>query len=279
MPYSRHHSAQVASPRVRQLTGTSNSGVQPNSSKNANYLGNVATLERATGAGVVTHLNIQPVYDIFANVQSRDLGSVAQDIQKIIDEYKPRLKPGNAITIRGLVESMDTAFLKLGIGFIGAIVLVYLLMVVNFQSWTDPLIIITALPGALAGIIWMLFLTTTTFNVPSLMGSIMSIGVATANSILMITFANEKLHEGMNAHDAALEAGPHPSAPGDHDGLCHDCRHDTYVSGPGRRRRAKRASGQSRHRRAFLRYAVYSVFRACGLCHNPRPWTEKDTES
>ncbi|MBU6450465.1 MAG: efflux RND transporter permease subunit [Cyanobacteria bacterium REEB67] len=175
--------------------------------KQAEFLGNVATIERARGSGVVTHLNIQPVYDIYANVQSSDLGSVAEDIQKIIDEYKGRLKPGNAITIRGLVESMDTAFLKLGIGFIGAIVLVYLLMVVNFQSWTDPLIIITALPGAVAGIIWMLFLTTTTFNVPSLMGSIMSIGVATANSILMITFANEKLHDGLSARDAALEAG------------------------------------------------------------------------
>jgi len=175
--------------------------------KTAEYLGSVADIERTRGFGVVTHLNIQPVYDIYANVQSRDLGSVAQDIQKIIDEYRPGLKPGNQIIMRGLVESMDTAFLKLAIGFVGAIVLVYLLMVVNFQSWTDPLIIITALPGAVAGIIWMLFLTTTTFNVPSLMGAIMSIGVATANSILMITFANEKLADGLSAHEAALEAG------------------------------------------------------------------------
>jgi len=175
--------------------------------KEAEYLGSVASIERARGYGVVTHLNIQPVFDIYASVQSRDLGSVAQDIQKIIDSYQTKLKPGNQIIMRGLVESMDTAFLKLGIGFVGAIILVYLLMVINFQSWTDPLIIITALPGAVAGIIWMLFLTTTTFNVPSLMGSIMSIGVATANSILMITFANEKLAEGMNAREAAMEAG------------------------------------------------------------------------
>ena len=109
--------------------------------------------------------------------------------------------------MRGLVESMDNAFFKLGLGFVGAIVLVYLLMVVNFQSWSDPLIIIMALPGAVAGIIWMLFLSTTTFNVPSMMGSIMSIGVATANSILMITFANEKLEEGLTPDQAALEAG------------------------------------------------------------------------
>ncbi len=175
--------------------------------KQAEYLGNVASIERATGFGVLTHRNIQPVYDIYANVQSRDLGGVSQEVQKIIDEYKPRMKPGNEIILRGIVESMDTAFFKLGIGFIGAIMFVYFLMVVNFQSWTDPLIIITALPGAIAGIIWMLFLTMTTFNVPSMMGAIMSIGVATANSILMVTFANERLAENMDAHSAALEAG------------------------------------------------------------------------
>ncbi len=173
----------------------------------AEYLGSVAEIKRSQGAGVLTHMNIQPVYDIYANVQSRDLGSVAQDIQKIIADYNGRLKPGNQIIMRGLVESMDTAFLKLGIGFVGAIVLVYLLMVINFQSWTDPLIIIMAIPGAVAGIVWMLFLTTTTFNVPSLMGAIMSIGVATANSILMITFAKEKLAEGMSPRQAAMEAG------------------------------------------------------------------------
>jgi Cation/multidrug efflux pump len=173
----------------------------------AELLGNIATITRGKGFGVINHFNIQPVYDVYANVQSRDLGGVSQDIQKIIEEYRPRMKPGNQIIVRGLVESMDTAFLKLGIGFIGAIVLVYLIMVVNFQSWTDPLIIITALPGAVAGIIWILFLTTTTFNVPSLMGAIMSVGVATANSILMVTFANEKLAEGMEPTDAAVEAG------------------------------------------------------------------------
>lgn len=177
------------------------------STQQAEFLGNIASIEHASGVGTINHFNIQPVYDIYANVQTRDLGSVAQDIQKILDDYKPRMKPGNQIFLRGLVENMDNAFLKLGIGFLGAIVLVYLLMVVNFQSWTDPLIIITALPGAFAGIIWVLFLTTTTFNVPSLMGAIMSIGVATANSILMITFANEKLSDGLDVRSAALEAG------------------------------------------------------------------------
>lgn len=171
-------------------------------------LGNVASIERATGFGVINHFNVQPVYDIYANVQSRDLGGVSQDVQKIVAEYKGKMKPGNQIIVRGLVESMDTAFLKLGIGFIGAIIFVYLLMVVNFQSWTDPLIIISALPGAVTGIIWMLFLSTTTLNVPSLMGAIMSVGVATANSILMITFANEQLEEnGGNVEEAAMAAG------------------------------------------------------------------------
>jgi CzcA family heavy metal efflux pump len=175
--------------------------------KQAEFLGNVASLDRTIGTGVATHYNIQPVFDIFANVQSRDLGGVAQDVNKVVDSYKSQMKPGNQIIVRGLVESMDGAFLKLGIGFIGAILFVYFLMVVNFQSWVDPLIIIAALPGAIAGIIWMLFLTTTTFNVPSMMGAIMSVGVATANSILMVTFANERLDEGDDAHTASMQAG------------------------------------------------------------------------
>ncbi len=175
--------------------------------KQSELLGNVASIQRATGSGVLNHFNIQPVFDIYANVQSRDLGGVSQDVQKIVDSYTSRMKPGNQIIVRGLVENMDNAFFKLSVGFIGAIMFVYFLMVINFQSWTDPLIIIGALPGALAGIIWMLFLTMTTFNVPSMMGAIMSIGVATANSILIITFVNEKLHEGLSMHAAALEAG------------------------------------------------------------------------
>ena len=175
--------------------------------KRSELLGNVAKVDRDLTVGVVSHFNVQPVYDIYANVQSRDLGGVAQEVQKIVANYDGRMKAGNKIFVRGLVEDMDTAFWRLGIGFIGAIMLVYLLMVVNFQSWTDPLIIIMALPGAAAGIVWILFLTSTTFNVPSMMGAIMSVGVATANSILMITFANEKLSEGMDANAAALEAG------------------------------------------------------------------------
>lgn len=175
--------------------------------KEAQLLSNVATVERRVAPGVVTHLNIQPVYDILANVQGRDLGGVASDIYKIMDELKPRMAPGNKILMRGIVSNMNEAFTRLALGFIFAIILVYLLMVVNFQSWVDPFIIIMALPGGVCGIIWMLYLTHTTFSVPSLMGAIMTMGVATANSILIVTFANSQLHEGKNNIEAMLNAG------------------------------------------------------------------------
>jgi multidrug efflux pump subunit AcrB len=170
-------------------------------------LGNVATIERGTAAGSASHLNIQPVYDIFANVQGRDLGGVITDIRKVIAEFEPKLAPGNRIFVKGLVTDMDSAFARLGIGFIAAIILVYFLMVVNYQSWLDPFIIIMALPGAFAGIIWALFLTGTTLNVPSLMGAMMAVGVATANSILMVTFANQQMLAGKDSIGAALTAG------------------------------------------------------------------------
>jgi multidrug efflux pump subunit AcrB len=155
----------------------------------------------------VTHSNIQPVYDIYANVQGKDLGSVSAEIDKIVAEYSKTLAPGNTIVVQGQVESMKSAFVKLGIGLVFAALMIYLLMVVNFQSWLDPFIIIMALPGALIGIVWMLFATQTTFSVPSLMGAIMSLGVATANSILVVTFANDLRKEGRSALEAALEAG------------------------------------------------------------------------
>src|SRR5262249_22738824 len=128
-------------------------------------------------------------------------------IQKLIAEEKGKLPAGSALTLRGQYDTMQTSFFRLGLGMAAAVVLVYLLMVVNFQSWLDPFIILTALPGAAAGIVWMLFVTQTTFNVPSLMGAIMCVGVATANSILLVVFANDMRREGMNAREAALEAG------------------------------------------------------------------------
>ena len=170
-------------------------------------LSNIASVDRGTTAEIANHVNVQPVYDVYANVQDRDLGSVARDIHQILEEFRPQLAPGNTITMRGQVESMESAFYRLGLGLVFAAVLVYLLMVVNFQSWLDPFIIITALPGAFVGIVWSLLLWDTTFSVPSLMGAIMAIGVATANSILMVTFANEQRREGKSALEAALEAG------------------------------------------------------------------------
>lgn len=170
-------------------------------------LSNVAQISRGTTPEIANHVNVQPVFDVYASVQGRDLGSVAREIHRVLDEFRPQLEPGNSIGIRGQVESMESAFLRLGFGIAFAAVLVYLLMVVNFQSWLDPFIIIMALPGAFVGIVWMLTLWDTTFSVPALMGAIMSIGVATANSILMVTFANEQLLEGKNPFEAALAAG------------------------------------------------------------------------
>jgi multidrug efflux pump subunit AcrB len=174
----------------------------------AELLGNMATVTRGYSPTNISHWNIVPTFDVQANVQGTDLGSVANRIEQLVAKIKPTLPGGTSITIRGQVESMETSFRALAIGILGAVVLVYLLMVVNFQSWLDPLIILMALPGAIAGILLMLFATRTTISVPSLMGSIMCIGVATANSILMITFANDyrKDHDA-NAHDAALAAG------------------------------------------------------------------------
>src|SRR5881398_846048 len=172
-------------------------------------LGNLATIERRESPVIVNHYNVQPVFDVLANVQGRDLGGVAGQVTKVVDQFKSKLPRGTFLNVRGQVDSMNKSFAGIGAGILFAIVLVYFLMTVNFQSWTDPFIIIMALPGALSGIIWMLFITGTTLNVPSLMGAIMAIGVATANSILVVTFANDERcgDKPKNSHDAALSAG------------------------------------------------------------------------
>ena len=173
-------------------------------------LGNVATVKHVELPAIINHINTELAFDVYANVQGRDLGAVAADVRKIVDEFIPKAreqKNNTRIEIAGQAQSMYDAFTRMGIGLIAAVLLVYFIMVINFQSWTDPFIIIMALPGAFCGIIWMLFLTGTSFSVPSLMGAIMSVGVATANSILMVSFANEQLRNGMTPIDAALEAG------------------------------------------------------------------------
>jgi multidrug efflux pump subunit AcrB len=170
-------------------------------------LQNIATVQRRSVMAVVSHYNVQPVFDVYANVQGRDLGAVAAQVDKLVADAKSTLPKGSSIVVRGQVQSMRSSFLGLGSGLLFAIVLVYLLMVVNFQSWLDPFIIILALPPALAGIAWTLFVTQTTLSVPSLMGAIMAMGVATANSVLVVTFANEQRREGRSPAQAAHDAG------------------------------------------------------------------------
>jgi multidrug efflux pump subunit AcrB len=170
-------------------------------------LENLASIDHRRSPTNITHYQVRRTYDILAGVRESDLGSVANGVNRIVKQHESQLPRGSKITVRGQVQSMYDSFRGLGLGLIFAVVLVYLLMVINFQSWRDPFIILMALPGALAGILWMLFITGTTISVPALMGAIMSIGVATANSILMITFANDQRKVGMNAHDAALSAG------------------------------------------------------------------------
>ena len=174
------------------------------------FLSNLATVSRTTAPLLLSHYNVQPVFDVAANVQDTDLGSVSSQVSRIIGKYDGQISKASSIVVRGQVQSMNQSFFQMGLGICFAVLLVYFLMVVNFQSWTDPLIILMALPGALAGILWALFITRTTISVPALMGCIMSIGVATSNSILMVTFANEQRQPAFGRRDAraaALAAG------------------------------------------------------------------------
>jgi CzcA family heavy metal efflux pump len=170
-------------------------------------LGNLVSTSTVARPASISHYNVQPMINVYAAVSGRDLGSVSEEVSKLVDDIQKELPRGSRIFIRGQIQTMNTSFLGLGVGLIGAIVLAYLLIVVNFQSWLDPFIIITALPGALAGICWILLITHTTLSVPSLTGAIMCMGVATSNSILMVSFAREQLNEGKSAIDAAVEAG------------------------------------------------------------------------
>jgi multidrug efflux pump subunit AcrB len=171
-------------------------------------ISNMVSIRRGATPMIVSHYNVQPIFDVYAGVQNRDLGAVAAQVQKITDEFKGQLPRGTTLVMRGQVQSMQSSFTGLFLGISFAIVLIYFLLVINFQSWLDPFIIITALPGAITGIVWMLFLTGTTLSVPALTGAIMCVGVATSNSILVVTFANEQqLDEGKNAFAAARAAG------------------------------------------------------------------------
>jgi multidrug efflux pump subunit AcrB len=182
-----------------------NPGAMTNGS--AQLLSNLVDVRRSYGPVIINHYNVAPVFDVYSNVDRRDLGSVGAEVEKILQKERANLPRGTTLTLRGEYETMRTSFFRLGLGILFAVVLVYLLMAVNFQSWLDPFIILTALPGAMAGILWMLFVTRTTLSVPSLVGSIMSIGVATANSILLVTFANDERASIPHAREAMLSAG------------------------------------------------------------------------
>jgi multidrug efflux pump subunit AcrB len=170
-------------------------------------LSNLVTTSRTTTPAIVSHINTQPAFDVFASVENRDLGGAAREISRILAAANKDAPRASHVVMSGQVQTMSSSFVQMGFGLVFAIVLIYLLLAVNFESWVDPVVILTASPGALCGVLWMLYVTQTTFNVPSLMGSVMCIGVATANSILLVTFANEQRAEGKNALEAALAAG------------------------------------------------------------------------
>jgi multidrug efflux pump subunit AcrB len=199
-------SVQTPQRDINTMTGLKNIPVS-SATANPQLLGGLAQVQRTNSNAVVSHYNVQPVVDIFATPQGRDLGAVAADIQQVIHATAKDLPRGSSVALRGQVSTMTSAYRQLYVGLAAAIVLIYLLIVINFQSWIDPFVIVMALPTALAGVVWMLFATGTTLSVPALTGAIMCMGVATANSILVISFARERMEAGLDALAAAFEAG------------------------------------------------------------------------
>jgi len=199
--------AQMPQYRIDSVSDLSNVPITSEDSPAPQFLGGLAHITAGPSPGVVSHYNVQPVIDIYGATQERDLGAVASDVERVLRDTKHAVPRGSYVALRGQVQTMNNAYSQLYFGLLGAVVLIYLVIVVNFQSWTDPFIIITALPGALAGILWILFTTGTTLSVPALTGAIMCMGIATANSILLVSFAREGLEQGLDATAAALEAG------------------------------------------------------------------------
>ena len=225
---------------------------------------------------VVSHYDIRPVIDIYGSVQGRDLGAVARQINQIIAETQSSLPRGSQVIVRGQVRTMRSSYIGLLAGLAFSIMLVYLLIVVNFQSWLDPFIIISALPAALAGIAWFLFVSHTTVSVPALTGTIMCMGVATANSILVVSFATEQMQEGKDAIAAALRGRVHPISSGADDRPGHDHRHGTDGAGIGRRRRAECAAGPRGNRRPALCHGCNFTVRANAV--QPAAWIAPQAE-
>ena len=244
-------------PRHHPVTGAS--GGRPQ------LMEGLTSLRRGAGMAVVSHYNVQPVIDIFGAVQGRDLGAVSRDITPILDASRASLPRGSQLMVRGQIETMRSSFTGLLTGLAFAIILVYLLIVVNFQSWLDPFIIVSALPAALAGIIWMLFASGTTISVPALTGAIMCVGVATANSILIVSFAKDEVARGRRAARRGPRRGLHAVPPRADDRAGDDHRHDPDGARARRRRRAERAARPCRHRRACARNRGHAAVRARGV--------------
>ena len=197
----------VQSPQYRMTNLRDLMDIPVTSQQGPQLMGNLVQLSPVARAATVNHWNVAPVIDVYASTQDRDLGAVAADTDKVLKTFEGHLPRGTSIVVRGQVATMRSSFFGLGVGLVGAILLVYLLIVINFQSWLDPFIIITALPGALAGICWFLLITRTTLSVPSLTGAVMCMGVATSNSILLVSFSRDRMNAGAPARQAALEAG------------------------------------------------------------------------
>ena len=204
---SYQFNAQVPQYQINSLDALRNLPILGGKAGTLQILGNMSNISRSETTPIVDHYNIQPVINIYANADGKDLGYVSDQINNLVQKAKGKLPRGSFIDLRGQVSTMHDSFIGLGLGLIFSVVLIYLLIVVNFHSWIDPLIIISALPCALAGIVWMLFITGTTLSVPALMGAIMCMGVATANSVLVVTFAKEQLNEHHDSYRAALQAG------------------------------------------------------------------------
>ena len=264
------YSVNVQTPqyKVSSMEDLTNTPVAVAGQVQPQLFGNLATSTRHNEMGVVNHYNIQPVMDVYASNDRRDLGGVADDIDRIVASARKTLPRGSQIIVRGQVSSMRSSFLGIGVGILGAVVLAYILMVINFQSWVSPLVIVLGLPGGLAGILWMLYATNTTFNVPSLMGAIMAVGVATSNSILLVVFTEDQRQLGRTAAQAVTGRGLHAVAAGLHDGPGDDHRHATHVARSRRRWRAKRATGPGGDRRTSDRDRVHAARRPVDL-HRP----------
>ena len=256
--------------RVDSLQDLENIPVTGPSGSRYEILANMASIRRGAGLAVVSHYDIQPLIDIYGTVQGRDLGGVARDLNKIVEASKKELPRGSQLIVRGQIQTMRSSYTGLLSGLLFSIVLVYLLIVVNFQSWLDPFIIISALPAALAGIVWFLFITRTTLSVPALTGSIMCMGVATANSILVVSFAKEQLDRGQRRACSRPDCRVHAFPSGADDGPRYDHRDGPYGDWTGRGRRTECSTWPGSHWRSIIRHSSDFIFRAGFLQHPAR---------